>query len=154
LKADLLKSALELILKTQDESDESDMRRALSAAYYSVFHAISESNANCVVGERTDRNSETWLHCYRALEHKQIRSLARRQDLPEDLKELRGFIDNAEELQEFRHSADYDPTYRISRTDALAAVEMAAEAIAILDAVDVASRRALAVQMLLLQRRN
>ena len=45
------------------------LRRAVSTAYYAMFHALAASNANLIVGPRTRANESRWIATYRSLRH-------------------------------------------------------------------------------------
>ena len=88
-------------------SDE-HVRRAISNAYYALFHALAESNAAALIGPATDpAAAAAWYRIYRGLDH----STARR-ELQRHRQEFsppaRHFADTFDVMQEFRHSADYD----------------------------------------------
>ena len=85
------------------------VRRAISNAYYALFHALAESNAAVLIGSPPDpAAAPAWSRIYRGLDH----STARR-ELQRHRQEFsppaRHFTDTFEAMQEFRHSADYDP---------------------------------------------
>ena len=49
---------------------QAELRRAVSAAYYALFHALSRSCANILVGVApASRSQPAWSQVYRALEH-------------------------------------------------------------------------------------
>ena len=49
---------------------EEALRRAISTAYYAMFHALATSNADCIVGSIHDPTSRhAWDRVYRGLEH-------------------------------------------------------------------------------------
>lgn len=45
------------------------LRRAVSTAYYAMFHALAASNADLIVGPRTPTNEPHWIETYRSLRH-------------------------------------------------------------------------------------
>ena len=50
------------------------LRRAVSAAYYAMFHALASSNAECLVGVPHDQLTEhAWSRTYRGLNHNSAR---------------------------------------------------------------------------------
>lgn len=120
-----------------------DLRRAISNAYYSVFHAIATSLA------------DQFVLVYRTLEH---RALAR---LCEDLNKrnppakfaphlpangfapnLTSFFAAVKDLQEKRHSADYDPAIKFHIAEAALAISTARSAIGRFQAAPDAERLA------------
>ena len=45
------------------------LRRAVSTAYYAMFHALANSNADLIAGPRTPANQSNWTAIYRSLRH-------------------------------------------------------------------------------------
>lgn len=130
-----------------------DLRRSISTAYYALFHAIARNAADCMVGtSRAHRPNRAWTQIYRALEHGAARnacSAVRNLGFPPGITEC---ADAFAELQEARHSADYDPEYRPTRAEALEAVAKAREAVVKLRRTAIKDRRAFAVQVLMKKR--
>ena len=49
---------------------ETNLRRAVSTAYYALFHCLAECCADMIVGgPGSNRNRTAWLRVYRALQH-------------------------------------------------------------------------------------
>ncbi len=133
---------------------QSDLRRAVSTAYYAVFHALAQQNADLLVGSTgAVRSERAWVQAYRAIDHKGARTACK------DARSLgfpAGIVTFAETfiaLQKRREDADYDPTSRLTKAEALAAIEEAQTAIEALKTVPTRDRRAFSVQILL-KRRN
>ena len=83
-------------------------RRAISSAYYALFHALAASNADALIGAPQDRiTAAAWSRVYRGLDH----GTARR-ELQRHRQEFSAgsqiFADTFHNLQYRRHSADYD----------------------------------------------
>ncbi len=96
-----------------------DLRRAVSAAYYAVFHFVATAAANEVV-RAADRATKRYALVYRSLDHRRLREIceeARKQTLPLRYAEFAppgGFGRNIQafsiatiDLQKGRHAADY-----------------------------------------------
>lgn len=111
-----------------------DLRRAASSAYYGLFHAVMAAAADEFVG-RSKRASMEYGLIYRSIDHRSLRELCAevakpvrsaryRRYEPEGGfgPELKAFAVALGELQRGRYEADYDPTIRLKRSDALAAV--------------------------------
>ena len=63
------------ILRTPDDWQQAHFRRAISTAYYAMFHALPENNANMLYGRETGQpKSPGWTAIYRALTHTRARS--------------------------------------------------------------------------------
>jgi hypothetical protein len=118
-----------------------DIRRAISAAYYGVFHATITAAADQVVGV-VSRSTNRYALVYRSVDHSRLRALceqARKGDLPPKLvphapaegfgAEISAFAAAVLDLQQQRHSADYDPLIRVNTSNAVAAITLARAAL-------------------------
>src|SRR5205814_8088527 len=105
-------------------SRQADLRRAISTAYYAVFHAVAAEAADELVG-RTQRDSSRYALVYRSIEHGRLRGVCQdivKSTLPAKYANYlpsggRGTDSLAvataiSELPERRHSADYDSLLR------------------------------------------
>ncbi len=115
------------------------LRRAVSAAYYSLFHLLTSEATRLYIRD----NSELAARFNRAINHNDIvnvsNKFAKKQwpkilgqknenfELPEKLLQVAGAIS---ELQEARHEADYDLSRTFSRNESLGFVNMADSAFA------------------------
>ena len=55
------------------------IRRAISSAYYALFHALATSNADVLIGPPQDqKTAEAWTRVYRSLNHGPARQALRR----------------------------------------------------------------------------
>ena len=124
------------------------LRRAVSTAYYALFHALANSNADCLIGAPTDAlQQHAWNRVQRGLDH----SVARRnleQDRRRFSQPVQEFIATFAALQNARHTADYDSSRQFTLTEAQAWIDQAEKAITDFMAVDSNERRAVAVQVL------
>ena len=86
------------------------VRRAISNAYYAIFHALAQSNADALIGTPSDvAATAAWSRVYRGLDHTRAhRELQRHHQ--EFSAQGRHFAETFSQLQQFRHSADYDHT--------------------------------------------
>ena len=131
---------------------QADLKRAISTAYYTLFHAMAQDAADVLVGVGTDRPDTAWTQVYRGLQHGEAKNACmqvRNLDFPA------GVVTCAEAfvlLQERRHSADYDPNHRVLRADALRAIGLAETAIDALGSAPRKDRRAFAVLLLFKKR--
>ncbi len=128
---------------------QADLRRAISTAYYAVFHSVLTGAADCFAG-RASRNTSNYALIYRSVDHRPLRTaceVLKRATPPQRLPEkysryepVGGFGEIVAvaaavvELNEKRQEADYDPLYRSSVSDALAAIATARDALARLKA--------------------
>jgi hypothetical protein len=118
-----------------------DLRRAVSAAYYGVFHYVSAAAADMIVGA-TKRSIAEYGRVYRSIDHRALRDLCeelRKPTLPARYlphvpakgvgNNIPRFATTLIELQEKRHSADYDPLVRLRLSDAQIATRSARRAV-------------------------
>jgi len=118
-----------------------DLRRAISAAYYGVFHFCLTVAADEFVGV-TQRATSRYALVYRSIDHKILRDLcveAKKQTPPVKFlpyfpsggfdANIQAFSAAAIELQEKRHLADYSPMPRFRTSDAKLAVSTARSAV-------------------------
>jgi hypothetical protein len=121
---------------------QADIRRAISAAYYALFHAAVTAAADQVVGV-TNRAEPRYGLVYRSIEHISLRELCeamQKQTPPDRLKpvwplsgfgpDIIAFAAAVAELQKKRYEADYDPMIRMSRSDAIMSIKTARAALA------------------------
>lgn len=122
-------------------------RRAVSTAYYALFHALSSLCATTLAGDEQDARIVDLL--YRALDHAE---LARTLVSPEAFRiagalELVG--DAFRDLLERRQTADYAPAaFRLEPHEAIRLVETAREAIGLLRGLTRSEKRRLAVLLI------
>jgi len=132
---------------------QADLRRAISSAYYAVFHALAKECADRLVGTASNRRDAAWQQVYRALEHGFARhsgESAQKLGFPSAIV---NFADTFGELQRERHAADYDPSMVCTLADARSAIDRADAAIGDLRGAPRADRTAFATLVLLKQRK-
>jgi uncharacterized protein (UPF0332 family) len=118
-----------------------DVRRAISAAYYAVFHFLMAQAADLVVGS-TRRREARYSIVYRSVDHAQIRSLCQtikaaqpdpRMAAPvasmRTGESVKLFAAVVQDLQAQRHTADYDAAESLRTADAVFAIALARKAI-------------------------
>lgn len=111
------------------------LRRAVSDAYYALFHALAILCADNLVGV-TKRDSQAWRRVYRGIDHARAKDEFNRGDIRLMHQGIARIAAAFVQLQEARHAADYDPVTTLSRrSDAEAFVGIAETAIADLDAL-------------------
>ena len=143
-------------LTTPQSSDteplEDSLRRAVSTAYYAMFHALSASNADSLMGTPHDAISQhAWTRVYRGLEHRDAkRNLQQDQGLFS--QPVSNFAATFVELQDQRHIADYDPAQSFALSAALNWIDRAEDAINDFMLVSPDERRAVAIQSLIRRR--
>jgi uncharacterized protein (UPF0332 family) len=132
LPLDLIKTARKLVgTGVTRRPRQSDLKRAVSTAYYAMFHALCRNCADCLIGgTNSDRSAPAWRQAYRAVEHGFAKKqCARKGVISKFPKEIEDFAAQFKTLQEKRHSADYDPASRFNRSDVETAIDTAELAI-------------------------
>ena len=134
---------------SDDDLVSARLGKAVSAAYYAMFHALGQNNADRLVGEsETDRESGAWRRTYRALEHRAAYRQLSEARLSDYSDQIRDFGTIFRELQDRRHQADYDPQSRFSRAETQNHIMKAEAAIRDFLAASIAERRELAAHVL------
>ena len=138
---------------------QAELRRAVSAAYYALFHTLAGTCANLLVGGRSStRTKYAWRQMYRAPDHGQVkrRFVERRPKrvLARFPQEVQDFADQFVRMQRLRHLADYDPFERFSRYAVSQYIDETKAAIAEFEQVHRNDRRAFAVFVLFDLRRD
>ncbi len=148
---DLMEVARALAEPGDAPPTQARLRRAISTAYYAMFHCLAASAADLFIG--AERNP-AWHRTYRALEHGRARSACRQaQAMPEFPAEIRDFAKAFIVLQIERQKADYAldaPNHQ--RSDVLDYIGSAERAIGPFEQVAVEARRAFAAHVLFRQR--
>ena len=129
---------------------QANLRRALSTAYYAVFHSLAATIADALMGR--SRN-DAWHQAYRALEHGSARKACQNmQAMREFPPEVQSFAKTFVALQRARHQADYALDGRYAKPAVLAEINEAEVAIARLEAIDIRHRRRFAAHVLFKRR--
>jgi hypothetical protein len=129
MMASLIDVATALAIANPTRPSQSFLRRAVSTAYYAVFHAVAAECADLFIGGRPARAGLDWVRVFRALDHGAAKNACIQLG---SIAVSIGMLDFASiflQLQEERHRADYDPTSRYARQDALDLIDRAEIAI-------------------------
>ena len=139
---------------------QAELRRAVSTAYYAMFHALATCCADMLVGaSRANRSQQAWRQTYRSLEHGHAKNQCANQGMmgrfPQPIQDFaRLFV----HMQRRRHIADYDPEptqeFAFTREKVLQFVEEVARTISDFQNVDTGDRRAFSIFVLLRFRRD
>ncbi|MCJ2093417.1 hypothetical protein MKK67_13100 [Methylobacterium sp. J-072] len=137
---------------------DAELRRAISTAYYALFHTTLKLAAERFVGA-AQSGTAAYALVYRGFAHGRMKEICRAIDRPvlsqrhQALLQRTGVSPAAREfasafasLQELRHSADYDPqvVFRSSdAVDACDAADLAIQALATINAAELADILAL-----------
>jgi hypothetical protein len=147
--SDLL--AVARLLATVEEGTPASgamLRRAVSTAYYALFHKISHAAAQRFMGPDQEASAGYAL-IYRCFDHRNMKMVCqalRASTLKERFRihlrrtavsrDMLDFAKAFPELQEARHLADYDPSVAFLPREVSALIDSATAAIAALDRVD------------------
>jgi uncharacterized protein (UPF0332 family) len=130
-------------------------RRAVSTAYYAVFHALAKSCAGTLLPS-DDGNSEVYQRVYRALDHGPLREAFASKGPLKDRDNLKRIGELVVELQSQRERADYMPPTKglFSQKSAESLVDQARLAVSEIEGLSDEDRIALAGWLLLKSRRE
>ncbi len=131
------------------------LRRAVSTAYYAMFHALCQSNADTLVGQSPpDPHTDLWLETYRALQHRTAKNrLASYIQQAQD-PVLRDFGQLFGTMQQRRISSDYNPRARFTRSEVISVIDRSEAAIHAFYNTPSPTRRRLAIYLLVPRGRN
>jgi hypothetical protein len=128
---DLLDIAARLATLDEGRPRRTSLRRAISSAYYALFHALAVLCADQLVGY--SKLWEVYIPIYRTLDHGRAKEVFKR------ISYSRGphiaFIGQTFILlQERRYTADYDPSpFPLGRTETVDLIEQVRQAILRID---------------------
>lgn len=118
------------MLAAGDASSDAALRRAVSTAYYALFHAIATFTADRLVASGDASGAYSLI--YRGLDHRKIKDaceevakstlrLAIRKALKRESvsAELKTFANTFTSMQQLRHLVDYHPSIALSQADVL-----------------------------------
>ena len=138
---------------------QAELKRAVSASYYALFHTLATNSADLLVGNRTStRTRQAWRQMYRAIDHgrvkKQCSERRPRRILAQFPPEIQKFADQFVTMQRERHIADYDPSEQLSRGSVAQLIEATRSTIDEFEHATRDDRRAFAVFVLFDLRRD
>lgn len=134
LAADLLKQAERLAKLEPKRPKQASLRRSISSAYYSLFHLLVEEGARIITTDSSLRP-----HIARAYQHGELKKtcdavsapltpsghwLSKFFDFPVD-PGLISVCQTFSDLQELRHSADYDLSRTFKKSESVGIVSRA-----------------------------
>ncbi len=147
LPHDLIQTARDLVESDDGRLTQTLLRRAVSTAYYAMFHALAATAADLIMGPA---RSPEWHLVHRALEHVRARSAYRQWRLMGEFPaDVRAFAGAFVALQTEQQRADYMPDmedYEVS--DVLEQIASAEQAIARFERADSQTKRNFVVPVL------
>lgn len=148
---DLIATAKDLADRSGRKPRQSDLKRALSTAYYSLFHTLAKSCADMLIGANS-QTKKAWQQVYRALDHNFAKSACQNGNISRFPQEIQDFANTFVALQSKRHSADYDPYSKVYKSQVLVDIANAELVINGFKSAEAKHRNAFAVWVLLRQR--
>ena len=128
---------------------QAELRRAVSTAYYALFHALALSAADLLIGpNRNSRIERLWLQIYRSLEHGYAKNQCQNQAIGQFPSAIQDFAANFIELQGNRHDADYNPSRTFTRHEVQKLIDESEASITAFENASEQDRRAFAVYVL------
>lgn len=126
------------------------LRRALSTAYYALFHTLARCGADLLVGgSGASRSTQAWRQVYRALEHGAAGNACRNGEMLSKFpKEIEDFANMFVTMQDKRHKADYDPTENFWKSSVIQDINAVEQAIKGFKTAPLKDRRAFAAYVL------
>ena len=142
--------------ETRGRPQQTHLRKANSAAYYAMFHALANSNADTLIGSAAAiRRSEEWTATQRALNHGTARNqMLNKSRMSTFHADIQDFAETFIELQLQRHEADYNPNPEapLTRTQTMRNIGRARDAIQAFLATTPQERRRFATHLLFARR--
>ena len=148
---DLIEAARVLTESGPGRPTQARLRRAVSTAYYAMFHCLAAAAADLFIGRQ---RTPAWHRVYRALDHGRARSACLQgQTMPEYPAEIRKFAEEFVTLQKARQQADYALDAKAyQKSEVLGYIASAELAIDQFERVNVGARRGFAAHVLFRQR--
>ena len=121
------------------------IRRAISTAYYAMFHALARNNADVLMDAPNDQlTAESWIAVYRGLDHGHARARLQ-QNRPKLSADAQNFAKAFSDLQGERHNADYNPVTTFTAESATTWLDKAETAITDFLQISQSERAAIAI---------
>lgn len=111
MHAEFIETAKKLACQGAIDPTATDLRRAVSTAYYAMFHFLSEACASAFLGTENQDLERAWEHTYRTLQHGNVCSKcayakSASNGFPDEIREFAVFFID---LYDKRCAADYSP---------------------------------------------
>lgn len=148
---DLIETARVLTRRTgRGRPKDARLRRAVSTAYYAMFHCLALTCADALAGKvKGRRNQEAWLRTYRALDHgyakKRCANQQRIRNFPGSIQKFAGHFIN---MQQLRIDADYNPLRDFALSEVVHKIDEAEDVINEFRKAPIDDLRAFAIHIL------
>ena len=140
--------------ETDPEQAQTHLKRAVSTAYYAMFHAVCENAAALLSGADAELAvAAARMQAYRGPEHTHVRNQCRNAGLMAPFPpEITNFAQAFVLIQSYRSQADYNPVSEFYPVDVSQIIDDSEAAIDQLSSAPSSLRRAFAVTILLRNR--
>ena len=147
---ELLQLARHIVEHRRRRPSQVSLRRALSTAYYALFHALAQNGADELVGKTAAlRESDAWQMAYRGVEHGRATSVFRNGPFMARFSPaIREFGRFFIEMQNSRQRADYNPRANFTKSFVLECISDAERMVARFRAANATDRRTLSSRIL------
>ena len=147
---ELIEAARDMTASSPGRPTQAKLRRAVSTAYYAMFHCLAGCAANVVIGRV---RKPAWHQTYRALEHGKTRNACEdKRAMAAFPQEVRDFAKTLVFREKARQQADYALDGEYSKLDVLGAIDRAERSIAQFEQTDAEHRRAFVAHVLFKRR--
>ena len=128
----LLQIAADLAEASTRRPRRTDLCRAVSTAYYALFHCLARVCADALAGKVGPNSNQrpAWRRVYRALDHGEAKKRCRQAAAQQFPREIGDFAETFISLQRRRHLADYDPDFPFSKSEVIEDIEQVQSVIA------------------------
>ena len=94
---DFISLARYILRQEGDRPSNVSLRRALSTAYYAMFHTLAKTGVDLLIGElNTPCSKQAWRQAYRGLEHGRVKLACRNQNImskfPSSIQKFGNFL--------------------------------------------------------------
>jgi uncharacterized protein (UPF0332 family) len=144
-----LLSTARKLARSANRPRQTDLKRAVSTAYYAIFNFLAKECADILVGTGQARNYPCWRQVHRALDHGFAKNACERVANLRFPSQIVQFATAFIAMQEQRHTADYDPTSRFTRAEVISLIDGVEQAITDYKAAPRSDKLAFAVLVLL-----
>lgn len=147
---ELISLARHILEQGSTKPSQTALRRAVSTVYYALFHTLSKTGADLLVGKtKSFRSEPAWGQVYRGLEHGLARKACEKEatmkKFPQSIRKFGGvFV----EMQKARNKADYNPHSKFSKSVVENQIARAQEAIKGFGKIDLKDQKAFCVHVL------
>ncbi len=153
---DFIATARDLAGTNRRRPRQTNLRRAVSTAYYALFHCLTACCADTLAGRAgAGSSAEAWRQAYRALNHGPAGSRCKEAVAERNFPP--GILDFAmlfTAMKRERERADYDPDARFTKAEVTQHINETATTISGFLATSIKDRRAFAVYVLLRTRQQ